>query len=107
MSAQPLMETPTVDSIVYSALALDHSIKLRCLNGPCEGSIVEAPFAVMSGVATALRWMTSQQAKRYAVYVVVDHLGLRGLMYLKSYSQPHHAEQKVGLLTVIARSAVS
>jgi hypothetical protein len=75
------------------------SIQLRCLNGPCQQSIIDAPMEVLPGYATAVRWTNIKGSPRYAVYVVVEHQGRTGLLYLKSYEKPYQAEQRVRHIT--------
>lgn len=75
--------------------------QLRCLNGPCQHAMVDAPTEASPGTATALRWQTPKGEARFAVYVVVEFQGVLGLMYLKSYDQPYKAAQRVREITAV------
>lgn len=77
------------------------SVSLACLNGPCEGLASEAPSSVMPGHACALPWRSTDGQMRYAVYVVVDWNGAMGLMHLKNYTKPEHAQAKVHRVSAI------
>lgn len=81
--------------------------KLQCLNGPCQGAKVDAPVGVVPGTPTALKWQNLQNKDRYAVYIVVEHSGMRGLMYLKSYNRPFQAQQRVNQIQAILEMQVS
>lgn len=76
-------------------------VTFTCLNGPCHGATVDAPSHATPGTACALRWATVKRAPRYAVYLLVDHNGEHGLMYMQSYTTPQYAQAKVQRLTAL------
>lgn len=78
-----------------------HKLVYRCFNGPCQDRTVDAPADTVPGCATALPWQTTRGDTKYAVYVVVEHLGQSGLMFLKSYDRPHQAQQRVREITAV------
>lgn len=78
-----------------------------CLNGPCAGANVQAPHDATPGTATALPWRTTKRQDRYAVYLLVDYNGQRGLMFLRSYHTPIQAQWKVERMTRICAEMMS
>ncbi len=77
-----------------------------CLNGPKEGTWIDAPADVGPGRSVALPW-ASPKGTQYAVYTVTqiedpntaDPIGLPatklGLMFVKSHGTPLQAEEHV------------
>jgi hypothetical protein len=102
---KPTNNQASPQSIDYASIEIPD--QLMCLNGPCQGSKVDAPIGVVPGTATALKWQNVQNKDRFAVYVVVEHNGIRGLMYLKSYNRPFQAVQRVNQITAIAGMQLS
>lgn len=78
-----------------------------CFNGPCEKAQVEVPNEARIGSACALEWKNLRGLKRYAVYVLTEFQGARGLMYLKSYDQPWYAAHKVHEIATVVNAAVA
>jgi hypothetical protein len=102
----PGTEIPDASTIIAHAIA--HPMRsYQCLNGPCEGRGVEAPSDATPGTACAIPWKTPRSEERFAVYLLVDHNGHQGLMYIQSYSKPDYAQAKVQRVTALCLSLMS
>lgn len=82
-------------------------VSYNCLNGPCAGTPVEAPSDATPGTGCAIPWKTPNGEQRYAVYLLVEHNGHYGLMFIQSYQRPEYAQAKVNRLTAICAASVS
>ncbi len=76
-----------------------YSKSLVCLNGPKEGTWIDAPADVAPGRSVALPW-DSPKGTQYAVYTVTridpDPTSEKyGLLFIKSHPDPQHAEEHV------------
>lgn len=71
-----------------------------CWNGPKKGTVItEAPVDARPGHACAVPWLTVGGRTRYAVYVLQEYQGRRGLLYIKSYDTPSSAQMNVERIT--------
>jgi hypothetical protein len=106
---QPIAGSVSPEQLIgYHCAAPDPGlVSYRCLNGPCQDRDVEAPRDATPGTACALHWTTPARASRYAVYLLVDLNGQRGLMYLQSYTKPSWAQAKVQRLTLLCAEMMS
>lgn len=77
--------------------------QFQCLNGPCAGRYIDAPATADFGDATAVPWTKASGSKAFAVYLVVEHQGQDGLMFIKSYDDAQDAAEKVQELSLVAR----
>ncbi len=72
-----------------------------CLNGPKEGTWIDAPPDVAVGRTVALPWYDAHGATQYAVYTATrlphpDPTGEKlGLMFVKSHKTPAQAAEHV------------
>lgn len=91
------------------AVTVPKSKTFHCLNGPCQGAPVQAPYDTVAGNACALRWEGPKGA-RFAVYLVVDipsSIGHgQGLMYMKSYAKADDAAQRVREISAVCAAGV-
>lgn len=99
-------ETPTPSPIIAELTPEPTLQTLVCFNGPCVNATVDTPETAHIGAACALMWKTIKDQERFAVYVVTDFQGRRGLMYLRSYDRPEHAVMKVDQVTAISGMAL-
>jgi len=76
-------------------------------NGPNQGTWVDAPVDATVGTACALKWRTIRKADRFAVYILTEYQGQKGLMFVKNYDTKDRAVQKVRTLTAIVAGLVS
>ncbi len=83
-----------------------HLVHYNCLNGPCEGTPVEAPSDATVGTACAIPW-NGPSGRRFAVYMLVDHNGMRGLMFMQTYQRAEYAQAKVNRLTALCAGQMS
>lgn len=70
-----------------------------CWNGPKQDALVGAPMDASVGTACALPWQTPEGKSRFAVYVLTEHAGRKGLLYLKSYESAQRAADRVTQIT--------
>ena len=75
---------------------------LLIFNGPCQGNYVDTAPGASFGDACALPWTNQQGKQRFAVYLLVEHQGQQGMMFLKSYETAFGAQQKVQELSMVA-----
>lgn len=68
---------------------------------------MDAPADATPGTACALRWKTTKGADRFAVYILVDHNGTKGLMHVRNYLTPEQATRKVQVLTAVCAEQMS
>ncbi len=66
-----------------------------CLNGPKQGTDVDAPPGTETGSACALPWFDARGVMRYCVYMVTEHEGRLGLMFIKTHDTPASAQEQV------------
>lgn len=76
-----------------------------CLNGPKEGDYIDAPPGVEVGSAVALPWFDAKHIIRYAVYILTEHEGTVGLMFLQSHEKAEKAQQHVHRITTVVQAA--
>jgi len=104
-----LPQVRPADLILNEAVdATESKASFMVFNGPNQGTYVDAPMDATPGTACALPWRTAGGQTRYAVYVLVEWNGTKGLMFLKkSYDHPHQAAQRVQELTAICAAGMA
>ncbi len=76
-----------------------------CLNGPKQGFTVEAPPGVETGSAVALPWVNVSGEPRYCVYMLTEHEGQEGLMFIKVHETPIAAQEQVHRIAAAVQAA--
>ena len=82
-----------------------------CLNGPKEGTWIDAPADADVGTACAIPWIDAKGIIRFAVYLV--HLipndeqdtTMQGLMFVKSHDTTERAQHHVTELSLVMQAA--
>lgn len=78
-----------------------------CLNGPKQGEYVDAPegATIEKGSAVAVPWFDAKGIMRYCVYVLVEHEGSLGLMFMKTHDKPLPAQEQVQHIRIVMEMA--
>jgi hypothetical protein len=76
-----------------------------CLNGPKQGTDVDAPPGTEPGSAVALPWVNARGVVCYCVYMVTEHEGTEGLMFIKTHGTPDGAQEQVHRIAAAVQAA--
>lgn len=78
---------------------------VTCLNGPRQGLSIDAPPGVETGSAVALPWANLKGETRYCVYMLTEHEGKEGLMFIKTHDTPASAQEQVQRIAMAVQAA--
>lgn len=76
-----------------------------CFNGPKQGEYVDSQPGAAVGSACAVPWFDAKGVLRYCVYVLTEHQGTTGLMFIKTHDTTLSAQEQVHRITAVVNMA--